>query len=155
MWMEFVNVLMANYPKMEDANLGQLVVHIIKILLMENASCPIWKATLNLKCKTWKDGKPTINGKCPSTPFHGPAWKLSINGKNPPKFKQDPCPYAAIERCYPKKRLIYCYIGQKAALEICPPKNKRSLGDCPLGKRKVGNICMPIFRRPQTNISYD
>jgi len=109
MWMEFVNVLMANYPKMEDANLGQLVVHIVKILLMENASCPIWKATLNLKCKTWKDGKPTINGKCPSIPFHGPAWKLSINGKNPPKFKQDPCPYAAIE----KKKDLYIVILDK------------------------------------------
>ena len=85
---------------------------------MENASCPIWKTILNWKCITCPDGKPTINGKCPSTPFRGPRWKLSINGKWPAIFKQGPYPYAAIEKCYPKKWLRYCYIGQKPALEI-------------------------------------
>ena len=63
-----------------------------------------------------------------------------------------PCPYAAIQRCYPKPRTKLCPNGKKVAAFVeCHQKNDLSQGDCPVGQKKVGNICMLILKRPQGN----
>ncbi len=96
---------------------------------------------VNGVCKC-PNGQLPKNGICQSRKDRCPPKQILFKGRCIPLIHR-PCPYEPPRLCPNGKRA--------APMVKCHLKDDLSRGDCPVGKKKVGNICMPILKRPQGN----